>query len=290
VLSLRGGGGNNKQVTQQPLVDPTNGNILLWNGEIFASSLVPVNADENDGQNLLFKLGETSDLLSVFESIKGPYAFVFYEKKTNFVYFGRDRLGRRSLLISLNKEKSSLSLTSVKIKLNKSSSPVAELNSFEELKANGIYRFSLEKIKSHFLDDLTLFEWRKKHETNDPSFRVEEQLNYLSHVKLSDEKRLNDSIEPFNEVISIEEESANREQDFEKTVDEFYSRLKESVSRRVKNIPDYCKQCANNNFRSNQLGTVKFNTDLDSVTKCNHAKLGIFEVFGLDIFLIDLKR
>ena len=83
MLSLRGG--SSQQCTKQPLCDK-NGNVLLWNGEIFSSDLVIVKDDENDAQILLNKLGQSNNnhedfLFKIFESIKGPYAFIFYEKK-----------------------------------------------------------------------------------------------------------------------------------------------------------------------------------------------------------------
>ena len=76
VLSLRAG---LDKSTQQPLHEPSSGNVLLWNGELFASDLISVGPDENDGQNI-FKLlcQETlaepfneSLIFRVFESIKG---------------------------------------------------------------------------------------------------------------------------------------------------------------------------------------------------------------------------
>lgn len=81
VLSLRGGN-NESDVTSQPLKDDKSGNILLWNGELFASDLIQVNSDENDGLNILRKLSENfedkteKDILEIFETIKG-YFFLF---------------------------------------------------------------------------------------------------------------------------------------------------------------------------------------------------------------------
>jgi hypothetical protein len=52
------------------LHDTTSGNLLLWNGEIFASDLISVDSNQNDGQRLLDELSKTkssnkNDLISL---------------------------------------------------------------------------------------------------------------------------------------------------------------------------------------------------------------------------------
>lgn len=145
VLSLRGN--QQSQVTIQPMICPLTGNVLLWNGEIFSSELVSVNDHENDGTRLFEILNNTnqedSAILKVFESIKGPYAFVYYVSKSDCVYFGRDRFGRRSLLISANQNRNVekvplFTLTSVNVK----HSEVEFEQEFQELQANGLYKVS----------------------------------------------------------------------------------------------------------------------------------------------------
>jgi hypothetical protein len=39
-----------------------------------------------------------ASILKVLRSISGPFAFIFLDKAHSQIYFGRDRLGRRSLL------------------------------------------------------------------------------------------------------------------------------------------------------------------------------------------------
>ena len=264
-------GGRNRQVTKQPLIDSQNGNILLWNGEIFSSDLVNVNDDENDGQNLLNKLSESTNqdieifLFKIFESIKGPYAFVFYEAKTDCIYFGRDRLGRRSLLISLNEH--NLTLSSVKIKPNKDS--LIEMSEFEELKANGIYKLNLKKEP---ILKVNLFEWKRLNETTNNNIN---KLSYYENVTESTNYCLFDSISPFNETLD-----EFNDNNFEQTVDTFFEKLKESVMRRVKNIPNFCKKCSHRDLKSHE--TIKFNSDLNNDFKCNHAKLAILFSGGVD--------
>ncbi len=74
VLALRGGS-INTSVTEQPLTHPESGNILLWNGELFASDTIQIN--ENDSLHILnalcanFEETTEKDILNVFEHIKG---------------------------------------------------------------------------------------------------------------------------------------------------------------------------------------------------------------------------
>ncbi|KAI0639221.1 asparagine synthase-domain-containing protein [Trametes polyzona] len=93
-LRLRG-----EAFIQQPHMD-NEGNILCWNGEVFEG--LEVQAEENDGAKLFEALqhaADSTDLRKIFGSIEGPYAFLYYHKASNMVYFARDPLGRRSLLV-----------------------------------------------------------------------------------------------------------------------------------------------------------------------------------------------
>ncbi|WBW72072.1 asparagine synthase [Schizosaccharomyces osmophilus] len=107
VLHLRGPCDN---PTIQPHVDD-DGNVLCWNGEIWQmggetgfDSLECCN--ENDGSKLFRILKENDhDVERVLRMIQGPFAFVYYQKSTNTLWFGRDRLGRRSLLYHQEQER-----------------------------------------------------------------------------------------------------------------------------------------------------------------------------------------
>jgi asparagine synthetase B (glutamine-hydrolysing) len=102
VLSLRG-----KTVVDQPLRSPQSGSILCWNGE--AWSIGDDTVTGNDSQLIFNRLVATSSTAHGVEesirattmlmsSVRGPYAFVFYDAPNKLVYYGRDCLGRRSLL------------------------------------------------------------------------------------------------------------------------------------------------------------------------------------------------
>ena len=138
VLALRG-----DHVTTQPFVDQSSGSVLCWNGEAwrFGSNLV---GDRNDGE-ILFNLlvhaaatekveDATADVLKVLQTISGPFAFVFWDQAHHSLFFGRDRLGRRSLLHSI---------TSSSIELSSTSDPGRGV--WKEVEADAIYRLSLSK-------------------------------------------------------------------------------------------------------------------------------------------------
>lgn len=110
VLSLRG-----DYLVEQPLVDPLTGSVLCWNGEAWkfnGESIV-----ENDAQSLFQRflqiaqpailnsnMSISSDedipqaLQNILLEITGPFAFVFYIAQSQSIFYGRDMLGRRSLL------------------------------------------------------------------------------------------------------------------------------------------------------------------------------------------------
>lgn len=101
VLALRG-----DHIAQQPFVDPETGSVFCWNGEAWKIRHHDVSG--NDGEAIAALLNEAvrrdleereAAILQVLRSIDGPFAFVFFDKPSGKVYYGRDRLGRRSLVI-----------------------------------------------------------------------------------------------------------------------------------------------------------------------------------------------
>ncbi|KAG5941296.1 hypothetical protein E4U59_001811 [Claviceps monticola] len=103
VLSLRG-----DHVAKQPLVDPSTGSILCWNGE--AWKIRGREVQGNDAEAVMALLSEASrspcavddgcaSVLRVLRDIEGPFAFIYYDEAARRLFYGRDRLGRRSLLV-----------------------------------------------------------------------------------------------------------------------------------------------------------------------------------------------
>ncbi|KAM0283154.1 hypothetical protein ACHAQH_002635 [Verticillium albo-atrum] len=132
VLSLRG-----DHVTPQPFRDAASGSIFCWNGEAWKFDGMAL--EGNDGELVFVRLVEASALasseegiLNVLRAIDGPFAFVFYEQASSKLYYGRDRLGRRSLL---RRQDEGLVLSSIAGDTNPN---------WSEVEADGIYVVDLK--------------------------------------------------------------------------------------------------------------------------------------------------
>eukprot|EP01043_Picozoa_sp_COSAG02_P031378 COSAG02_NODE_2045_length_10020_cov_2.699224_4_plen_1005_part_00 len=80
--------------------------LLLWNGEIFGGS-VHVGPDQNDTAALMAALvqrGSADGVVACLAGIAGPWACIFWQPATRSVWFGHDRIGRRSLLFGYSTE------------------------------------------------------------------------------------------------------------------------------------------------------------------------------------------
>lgn len=108
-------------LVSQPFIDPSSGSCLCWNGEAWKIGTEEVNG--NDGEAVFDALMEASsaqsnakssdDVLNVLRSIAGPFAFVYFDNINGAVYFGRDRLGRRSMLFRRDSNNATLELSSI---------------------------------------------------------------------------------------------------------------------------------------------------------------------------------
>lgn len=126
-------------LTPQPVQDDA-GNVLEWNGEIFGG--LPVTPEENDTAVLSQRLSSCSspsEILTVLSTIRGPWGFVYYQKAGDYLWFGRDFFGRRSLLWKFDAETNALTLTSVAAR---GSGP--DQSSWQEVPAAGVYRIDLK--------------------------------------------------------------------------------------------------------------------------------------------------
>lgn len=131
VLALRG-----DHVTAQPFQDPATTCVLCWNGEAWKLDGQPI--EGNDGEEIFSRLLDAAGkphsedaVLDVLRTIDGPFSFIFLDKQSSRLYYGRDRLGRRSLLENRG---SGLLLSSIA----ESTSP-----SWTEVEADGIYVLDL---------------------------------------------------------------------------------------------------------------------------------------------------
>ncbi|KAM6178389.1 asparagine synthetase domain-containing protein 1 [Rhynchocyon petersi] len=148
VLHLRG------VLTAQPVEDE-GGNVFLWNGEVFGG--IKVEAKENDTQimfNCLSSCQNEADILSVFSQVQGPWSFIYYQASSHQLWFGRDFLGRRSLLWYFNTPGKSFCLSSV----GTQTSGVAD--QWQEVPASGVFRIDLKSTAISKCVVLKLYPWK----------------------------------------------------------------------------------------------------------------------------------
>jgi asparagine synthetase B (glutamine-hydrolysing) len=136
VLALRGA-----HVTAQPLSDPFTESVLCWNGEAWKVGQKSVVG--NDGQvimNLLVReasetyIDPISRVLEVVRGISGPFSFIYLDKSHDLLFFGRDFLGRRSLLFNSEDVPDAVQFSSI---------ADSTLGAWKEVEADGIYVLAL---------------------------------------------------------------------------------------------------------------------------------------------------
>lgn len=169
------------KVACQPAED-NNGNILLWNGEVFgglSASTVSQSPIPSDTECILSAFDSILQIVPVHEArnagdllmkylstIDGPYAFIYIYKRFNVVFYGRDPFGRRSLLLVrrprinetsefVNGEAGEvIGIVSVAPVLKDKSnydkfSPVS--STFEEVDIDGIYSLNIENLITNMI-------------------------------------------------------------------------------------------------------------------------------------------
>ncbi|KAG2077080.1 hypothetical protein BDR04DRAFT_1089385 [Suillus decipiens] len=206
----------------QPHLHQQDGDIFCWNGEVFEG--LNVNAHENDGAKLfqsICTLSAIDDLPLLLGRIEGPYAFVYYHAQSRKLYFARDPLGRRSLLI----HKPSVSnpyflLASVSVGDDQG-------YVMEELSTDGIFCLDVgqlcesKEITQHFDSSLMCI---PRH--------IDRQI--LSFAKLS---RVNATLPPDAPPLVPSLDSAILPRDLAIAIDQLIDHLDRSVMLRVQNIP-----------------------------------------------------
>jgi hypothetical protein len=109
VLSLRG-----SLTVTQPYQDPERKYTLCWNGEAWSINDEPTSGNDTKAIHRLLvdalkpssnferppiePLASARIVAEALSRVAGPYAFVFFDHSRGRLFFGRDFLGRRSLL------------------------------------------------------------------------------------------------------------------------------------------------------------------------------------------------
>ncbi|SZF04780.1 unnamed protein product [Blumeria hordei] len=212
VLALRG-----NDINRQPFFDTSSGSVLCWNGEAWKIGQKCVTG--NDGKALFALLLSASSTESsskasaavreVISSISGPFAYVFFDKLHQQLYFGRDRIGRRSLLRSEFVDRDLLLLSSV-------ADPT--IRPWEEIDASGIYQLSFVE---HVVSPVT------SHHSN-PFYHI------CKHQwTTNDDQHIYPSLGNFNSTIPLTYASLNLQS---ASVESLRRHLIESLRLRVSNI------------------------------------------------------
>jgi len=141
-------------LTPQPVQDNT-GNILVWNGEIFGG--LPVMPEENDTAVMSQRLSTCNkplEILTVLSTVRGPWGFFYYQKAGDYLWFGRDFFGRRSLLWKFDAAISALTLSSVATQIS-----TTDHSNWKEIPAVGVYRVDLKAVAEAGSVSFEIFPW-----------------------------------------------------------------------------------------------------------------------------------
>ena len=97
--------------SNQPMIDPVTGNVIVFNGEIYNYKLIRkslVNSGvtfetESDTEVLLKSI--TLYGIDFIAKLEGMFSFIFYEKNRNRVILARDYLGKKPLFYALEEDR-----------------------------------------------------------------------------------------------------------------------------------------------------------------------------------------
>lgn len=98
-------------MTKQPVVD-SDGNVLLWNGQVFGGVEIPRNQSDTlfvsshlqsyllneDKQPITDQQVVAHKITSFLAQVHGPFAMIYFHVASSSVHYARDAFGRRSLL------------------------------------------------------------------------------------------------------------------------------------------------------------------------------------------------
>lgn len=225
-------------MTKQPLED--NRYVLVYNGDIFGGIPKELTLEEGDTK-ILFKLMQnTSKLATTLSQLQGPYAFIYFDKIEEKLYFGRDIYGRRSLLIGKHNE--DIILTSV----------AKRTKEYDFIELPSIGTFSLDLT----INQLTVFPWKYRN----PNFesKLNELSNFLNTEILVEHELENcdnfkfkelskEQVYLYNDISNIDinkifERLINTPSWLNRTV-VLKSLLENAIEKRIATQPKYCKNC-----------------------------------------------
>ncbi|XP_046734995.1 asparagine synthetase domain-containing protein CG17486 [Diprion similis] len=257
---------------RQPCTDSdVDGNVLLWNGDVFNGNLT--NDTECDTTSLLKRFSSSKNVVATLLAVQGPYSFVYFNKSDNCLYFGRDPIGRHSLLIKLNEDKTSLTLCSVGNKNMKNIIEVPAIGIFvsnlncEELnltcypwkEPNLRFTDIIEDLETSLNMDIDVKETIVKSEIDNSILHLDPEIKDLQYLKNID----------YNQNFSQILEQLLENKEVYQKVENVLKFLRSSVEVRVRKKPNYCRNCISLHLSGEEVN-------------CKHAKIGILFSGGLD--------
>jgi asparagine synthetase B (glutamine-hydrolysing) len=198
------------QCTPQPFID-SQGNVLLWNGEVFGGLDYDHNISDTNAVSHAFRgaiqhrnspVSICEAITSVLSNIQGPYAYIYYSSAEQLLVFGRDPFGRRSLILRKDNEEV-CSITNV-------SFPLCEGNTseWEELPIGGAY-YMLPAIDRK---DIKFHPW--------PASQLQLPRATVTPTLLSNVPSLTDSVNQFGSILqSVLIRRLSKFTDFQSTLD-----------------------------------------------------------------------
>lgn len=139
ILSLR------QPFYSQPIHNHNHNLILQFNGELYNLECLQSNDTEFIMERLVYNISSSNrndGILKTITDLNGEFAFTIYDLLESKLYFGRDYIGRRSLLYNIDNLDSLESGSEIII----SSLPPGHSNSFKECKSNEIKVFNFKDL------------------------------------------------------------------------------------------------------------------------------------------------
>eukprot|EP00088_Acartia_fossae_P041098 TRINITY_DN4296_c0_g1_i3.p1 TRINITY_DN4296_c0_g1~~TRINITY_DN4296_c0_g1_i3.p1 ORF type:complete len:603 (-),score=80.31 TRINITY_DN4296_c0_g1_i3:1486-3267(-) len=235
---------------QEGYRQPTNTDdfAFLWNGDVYKYKDENLPGQQSDTQFIVDKLRNCESdtaFLEVFQNIQGPWAFVFWDKTKNHLWFGRDYFGRQSLLF--HHRDGSIVISSC--------FPQHDGDNFYsggvEIPAVGIFRLDLDDLSSK---NTKLFPWNcyigTSHTSNNNLCNVQFHMDEISlkcpvilptcdinqNVKSIQEFSLpKPEMDIFDELLKVS--------CMKIAVEELIQKLRDAIKLRIENQPNLCKEC-----------------------------------------------
>ncbi|XP_046387904.1 asparagine synthetase domain-containing protein 1 isoform X2 [Ischnura elegans] len=281
------------KVVAQPAADEF-GNILLWNGDIFGGKYKKASDDVGDTAALLRALAENTPagICGTFSEVIGPWSVIYWNESRKTLWFGRDPLGRHSLLWFRNT--SSITITSVTER--------SHSDDYLEVPAFGLFSLDFSATDPDALPIPTLHQW--SHRPSELAFGIDESSGQLpgnydvNHFNFSNVEETiksqidfgnlflkvvgesqylsieNISILPPNEALEVVRKSWV---DVDVRLETFLKLLNESIKTRVKTQPGLCKNC---------IKDVGSTVEID--VHCTHPKVCVLFSGGIDSTVLAL--